>query len=512
MDELEHEISYLTNLKQFAESGQARWLDNNQLWVQQYPFDSWSHPFFSDTTIDVERASKLKASFDNKVKGTKAFADYEHGLDKAKGNKAAGEIKELKVVETPRAGFPTAGLWARVQFTDNARKEIEDGEWNYSSASHYDTWTHPQTGQTHEYVYDGMGLTNKPYVKDMAPLNFSEVGLTEEDIKQHAVLSAEQRKSLPDGAYMYKAPDGTRMFPFKHSDGSLDEVHLQKIIQLAPRANVPAEVKARVISRAKRLLGAKSHSEEEMAEIADAPLEAEDAHIEVEETPKVEAEVTPIENNEGGDKDVELEKQLREKLGLAEDADIIKAVTDLNDEVQPIREAMKSHSERKAFSEMFPDEAKRMVELEAREQDRQAKAFSDSFANTRLTKQVGEKEEATTLGFSGLVLQHVEGLAKKFSEGTVDITDVKELMDSVAKNGIVDYGTTGSSREDEKKLFNEDEPSGGNMHQVRKQFADKVSEIATEEEISFVEALPIAAAKFPKLADAYHGAGMAVEA
>jgi len=420
------EISHLFPLKQFAEAGKLNWLEGNQLWIQQYPFDSWSHPIFGETTIDRDRALKLKESFDKGIRGQKIFSDYEHGLDPAKGNKASGQILELKVIDEPRGTiFTQPGLWARVQFTENARKEIDDGEWNYWSASHYDEWTHPQTKETHELVYDGGGVTNKPYVKGMAPLNFSEVGITQEQAE----------------------------------------------------AATPEEID---------------------------PVEI------VEDVPVVD---NGNENNdEGGDNDVKLEefeKTLRSKLGIADDADIVTAVGGLVDEVTPMREALKVHNEKKQFSEMFPAEAKRMEELEKLEQERQARQFSESFSNTRLKKKVGDNDEETTLGYSALVLGKIENLAKQFSEGTANIGGVKELMEAIADNGIVDYGTKGSSRENTAVLTNPDEVPSGGMREVRKAFAEKVTEIMREDKIeNYGTAVALAADKYPNLADAYRSAGM----
>jgi quinol monooxygenase YgiN len=415
------EISYLNPLKQFTD----KWMDGNELWVQQYPFDSWSHPAFGETVIDKEIAGKLKDSFDKGVRGQKVFADYEHGLDKAKGNKAAGVIQELKVIEEPRGAFVKPGLWARVQFNDIAKKEIDSGEWNYWSTSHYDKWTHPQTKETHELVYDGGGLTNKPYVKGLAPLNFSEVGITDEQA---------------------------------------------------------AEAKAEVVE----------------------PVE-----IVEEVTPPV---VIDNEINEGGENDVkleELQKELRTKLSLADDADILAGVDNIMAEVTPIRDALKVHNEKKAFSEMFPAESKRMEELERFEADRQAKSFAESFVNARLKTKAGEKEETTTQGFSGLAIQNLEEIAKKFSENTLELTDVKAFAENVLNNGIVDYGTTGSSREDETKLVDNDTVPSGGVQEVRKAFAELVTKTMKEDGIEdYITAVGITAEKNPVLAAAYHSAGM----
>jgi len=426
--------SYLNPVKNFSD----KWIDGNKLWVQQYPFDSWSHPVFSDTTIDVETAQRLKDSFDKSVKGVKLFADYDHGEDKAKGGKAAGEIIELAVVTSPDELRPNPGLWGLVQFNDIAKTEIDNGEWNYWSASHYDTWTHPSTGETHDFVYDGGALTNRPYVKGMAPLNFSEVGITVEQAK-----NAQPEEFTDPGAPV---------------DPSINE-------------------------------------DDSAGDRLDTPPPGEDGS-----TPDRSTTVT----NEGGE--MELEKQLREALGLAEDADIIKAVKDLNDEVAPMREALKQHNERKAFSEQFPEEFKELERLKEERRNNEAKRFSEAFANQRLVKQTGDKTEETTLGYSGLVVQKIEEVAKKFNEDNVTLDDFKGVLDAISNNGIVDYGTRGSSREDQSA--DSDVRVTGTVYQQRKAFADKVTEIMEKDQVDRSVALKLAVERFPVLAEQYRNAGV----
>jgi hypothetical protein len=506
----ETKVNYLSPLKKFT----ANWIDGNKLWVQQYPFDSWTHPLFDDTTVNSETANKLKESFDKKLYNDKYYSDYEHGLDKAKCSKSSGEILELKVIDEPEGVFTEPGLWGLVQFTDSAKAEIDSGEWNYWSGEHYDEFTHPQLGETYELVYSGGALTNKPYVKGMVPLNFSELGVTEAEAKEFAVLSAAQRKGLPDSAYMYIAPDGTRMFPFKYSDGSLDTVHLTKITQLAPRAKVPDSVKARVIGRAKRLLGSKQNTE--LAELDfDAPLTKDEAAelltVEDVELEDKDAIVALANTSEGGEEtDMELEKQLREALKLGDDADIVKAVTDMNAELEPLRDALKTHNERKAFSELFPEEFKKLEALETESRDNQAKKFAESYANHRLTRKDGEEDKETTFGYSGLVVQEIEKLAKQFSDGTANLDNVRSVLDAITNNGIVDYGTRGSSREVENDDNTGDVVPVGDVSTVRKAFSEKVTFVMEQDKVDYNTALNLAAERYPKLADAYRKPPVAV--
>jgi hypothetical protein len=535
------EKSYLIPLKEFADVGKLKWINRNEMWVQQYPFDTWTHPYFSDTTIGPDEAKRLKESFDSNIKGQKIYADYEHGQDPAKGKKASGDIVELKVVENPYDIFSQPGLWARVKFTDVAKHEIEEGEWNYWSTSHWDSWTHPQTNETHELVYDGGGLTNKPHVKGMVPLNFSELGYSDEEAKQFAVWTTAYMNDLPDSSFLYIEPGGKkdsggktmprskRHLPVKDANGKIDLPHLRNAIARAPQTtSIPMAIRKRVQARAQRMLGSKNNAEAEA--ILELPLDEEPMTDETTETEEgtdegndndtgesteeagesgdQEESDEEGENVEGGESEVALDKELREKLGLSADTDLVAHVAQMNDELAPMREALKAHGEKKDFAELFPQQYKEMERLMAESRESAAKKFSESFKETRLTRKDGENDEPTTLGYSGLVIQKIEETAKKFSEGDVTVDDFKDVLDTIAKNGIVDYGNTGSSKDDER-FFNEvDEVKPGNIAEVRKQFAEKVTGIMQEDEVDRLTAVKLAADKYPKLAEAYQSAGM----
>lgn len=407
--------SYITPVKQFADPKDGiTWVDDNGLWVQMYPYDTWTHPFYSDTTVNPEIASEMVKNFHSGVTGRKALTDYEHGLDPAKGGKASGEITNMET--------RSDGLYGLVRFNDIAKKEIEDGEWNYWSTTHFDEWTHPQTGETFSYVVDGGALTNKPYVRGMVPLNFSDVILENPELLVHKPV---------------------------------DEV-----------------------------------DEEEVDDDDDNDTDDND--------------------NEGGETVVAdddkptLEAQLREKLGLGDDADILAHVVGMNDELTPLRELRKDHSDKKQFSEMYPEQAARLAKLEEESRATFAKSFSDAYAGARLTRKVsaGEdvKDEPTTMGLSALALEQVHTMAKEFSDGNPQLDTFKSVVDGILNNGIVDYGTKGSSNEGE---LDAELAAPKNFQDARKQFSDYVSKIQEDDKLDFNAAYYEAAKRNPELFTAY---------
>src|SRR6185295_12133190 len=144
-------------------------------WIQIFPFGHWPHPVYGDTTVNHKTASDYVKNFKENVRRIEINTDYEHGTDKAKGDKASGWYRDMELRDD--------GVWAQIEFTPTALSEIKDGEWKYFSPMFYDDYLDEETGETFENVVVGGGLTNKPWMKDMVPINFSEAVLEEETTK-----------------------------------------------------------------------------------------------------------------------------------------------------------------------------------------------------------------------------------------------------------------------------------------------------------------------------------------
>jgi phage I-like protein len=140
--------------------------DPNVKWVQAWRYSSWDHPQYGKVEVTPALVSKFKTHLDNNTYGQDILANYEHGTDPAKGNKAAGKVLDIEARED--------GGWYKVEFTPTALKEIEDGEWRYISPE-YSDWMNAETGETFEDVPVGLAICNRPFFKNMAPINFSEL-------------------------------------------------------------------------------------------------------------------------------------------------------------------------------------------------------------------------------------------------------------------------------------------------------------------------------------------------
>jgi hypothetical protein len=197
--------------------------------------------------------------------------------------------------------------------------------------------------------------------------------------------------------------------------------------------------------------------------------------------------------------------ELKLKLGLKEDAtpaEVIATAGTAFSENSTLKTLVNQVNEEKRFSEEYPTVWAEQQRLRAESADNRATRFSESVS--RLTKTEGEKQTKTTLGLSALALEKVTEVHKKFSEGTVTAEDFEEAVRTITAGGIVDFGESGSSLDDENVIV--EVKTGGTpqaIHDNRKLFAEKVSEIQTKDKLEYKEAIKLATETYPELAAAY---------
>lgn len=382
--------------------------------IQAFPFGEFDHPLYGTVTINSDIAEQFKRNFDAAVYGQEIPISFEHfGMDTAKGMKAAGWVKSVRVASD-------AMFWT-VAFTEEAAQEIKDGAWKYFSPEFYDVWEDPATNMMHTYVIVGGALTNRPFFKGMVPLNFSELLMADPP----ATTTTDEHAGI------------------EHSEpGTTEE-----------RQDDP-----------------EPPNEDGQGTRGPSPV------------------IEPEDNME------EFLKLLREKLGLAEDTseeDLLIAASELVAEVTPIREAIKNAEEVQTFSERFPAEHKRMLELEASERKNKARSFAERYATKRLVEGEGDEAKPTPFGFSALTIGNIEKMYLAFSEGSLAQEDIEGVLESLLNTGLVDYSETGSAREE-------------TVVASPQAFAEKVAAIATEDKVDYSTALRLAAERYPDLAKAYH--------
>jgi hypothetical protein len=155
----------------------------------------------------------------------------------------------------------------------------------------------------------------------------------------------------------------------------------------------------------------------------------------------------------------ELDAKLREKLGLAEDADIVKAVEDIKIERKSllrkldrfVRSHVTSQRQRK-FAEQFPEQARELEEARKERVENRAIKFSESIAELRFGND-GKQQ------LSQLVLEKVANVHKKFSEKAATVDDLEDLLKSMGNDkALVPVGEEGSERGKRIKFSESDNP------------------------------------------------------
>lgn len=206
MDDKPMKVGYWVDLKgvEFEEGEE----DKSSSWIQAVPIGTYQHPVYGEIDFTQEKIRAMAANVNNEVRDTLLDVDYDH---KAKTGKAAGWITN--------ASAESDGLYVQVEWTNSAKEAIKNNEYKYFSPEYQDKWKHPKTGQVHRDVLFGGALTNRPFLKDLLPVNLSELlgdqgepkmaddfvnamrgilGLPEEMSEEDVLSAAEQLVAQPE--------------------------------------------------------------------------------------------------------------------------------------------------------------------------------------------------------------------------------------------------------------------------------------------------------------------------
>ena len=245
----------------------------NEVWVEALPARIYHTPNYGKIQVTTDKLARMVKNFNSRVRGQDISTDFDHGMDRAKGNQASGWYREFAL--RPSTEDPTQpALFARIELTDDAAKEIKDKKWRYFSLEWLDDWL-DNAGETHYDVVTGGAFTNKPVAKNIMPINLSEAMWDELDYdtkKQFAVWSTAFVNNLPDSAFLFVESGGTkdkdgktvprskRHFPYKDAGGKVDLPHLRNAIARIPQAGnwLSESAKTALQSRARKLLGGAS--------------------------------------------------------------------------------------------------------------------------------------------------------------------------------------------------------------------------------------------------------------
>ena len=177
-------MSYLVDLSTLKFDELA---ENVSSWIMAMPIGKYNHPVYGKIDITSDRVQRFAANVNNSVRGIDLDIDYDH---KEYGGEAAGWVRQAE----PR----NDGLWILVEWTTKAYEAIKSKAYRYFSPEFDDTWTHPSSGEKFKDVLFGGGITNRPFLKGIQPLNLSEdyYKTGEIKLKENNSMDPDQIKEL----------------------------------------------------------------------------------------------------------------------------------------------------------------------------------------------------------------------------------------------------------------------------------------------------------------------------
>jgi len=184
-------LSYLVNLSDVK-------LENNSTWIHALPFGQYKHPIFGVIDASLQKINGLAESVKKKIRGIDPSINLNHDNNSPDG--AAAWVKDSQV--------RSDGLWLFVEFVKDAAEKVKEKKFKYFSIEFADEWEDPEGNKFKDVVVGG-ALTNRPFMKNLVPINLAE--------------------SVIENAFdLVSGVTGKDVTSLK--DGSVDDKDLQKII------------------------------------------------------------------------------------------------------------------------------------------------------------------------------------------------------------------------------------------------------------------------------------------
>lgn len=142
--------------------------DAKTTWIHVGPTGEWKGHDNGPFELTAAKFDTIVQNFESKVNPTPL--DYEHASLLAQEAPAAGWVHKLQ-----RRG---EDLFAFVEFTEKAARQIAAGEYRYCSAVFVWNAKHPQTGERIGPSIHSIALTNVPFIDGQQPIALTATGTT----------------------------------------------------------------------------------------------------------------------------------------------------------------------------------------------------------------------------------------------------------------------------------------------------------------------------------------------
>lgn len=133
-----------------------------QSWVTITRTGDFSDPRYGDFKITPTHLDQMVTNFNKRALGQDVFLDVAHKPNDG----AAGKFVKLKVEGTRLRGF--------VEWTDFGTDAVKKRGFAYLSAEYHENWKDNEKQMAHGCVLLGAGLTTRPVIKNLEPVQLSE--------------------------------------------------------------------------------------------------------------------------------------------------------------------------------------------------------------------------------------------------------------------------------------------------------------------------------------------------
>ena len=241
-------------------------------WIMLFPEGKYEHPEYGDLSFTHQSLAEIKRHFDQRTRHIDIALDANHDQ-----NQATGWLEQLELRPALASGAP-AGLWGLVRWTPYGMQLLKDQLYRYFSPE-FGPWKDPASGRVYQNVLMGGGLTNRPFLKDMGPVQLSEISTKPWGSVNKSMLprSAFLDQGEPDKKSTWRLPVYEGTGP-KDADGCYTKRGALNIngVRAAlaalggahtgtPMSGVPAGVKAKLEGWLKRYGGSSSRQASEAA-------------------------------------------------------------------------------------------------------------------------------------------------------------------------------------------------------------------------------------------------------
>lgn len=133
-----------------------------QSWVTLTRTGNFSDPRYGDFSITLDMLGQMVDNFNKRVLGQDVFIDVSH----RPSDGAAGKVLKLSV--------DSGKLRALVEWTPFGMDAIKQRGFTYLSAEYHEAWKDNEKQQPHGCVLLGAGLTVRPVIKNLEPVQLSD--------------------------------------------------------------------------------------------------------------------------------------------------------------------------------------------------------------------------------------------------------------------------------------------------------------------------------------------------